>query len=271
MGHGKDIMAEAFAVVSLVQTIVDLTKIATVVVKRLNEYNNNVADLPECFQHMSNQLPILIRIVNSFQERRDNGEFSKGTEAMVAPVVIASKAKLEELDTLLAEMSPDKGSRWEKAKKAIRSVGVQKKVDQYASVIKEYIQCLNAFQTDQLTDQMKMLSQSMERYRIEQRQMGVNADQMRLLSHLIEQQHFQQQKSEVKTLESHGHRQPIWMPEFGENHDFVGRETVMKEISERFETEMKRVAVTGIGGVGYVRLVWLACNLASTLTRRQQI
>jgi hypothetical protein len=39
---------------------------------------------------------------------------------------------------------------------------------------------------------------------------------------------------------------------YKKDDNFVGRDHIMREIRERFENKIPRVALTGIGGVGYV-------------------
>ena len=53
------------------------------------------------------------------------------------------------------------------------------------------------------------------------------------------------------------------MLNFDQEEDFVGREEVMGEIGRRFDTNANRVALTGIGGVGYVSGHFPPCLLHS--------
>ena len=45
-------------------------------------------------------------------------------------------------------------------------------------------------------------------------------------------------------------RKTCFMVKFDRDPNFIGREDIMKEIGERLKMQQRRVAITGIGGVG---------------------
>jgi hypothetical protein len=48
-------------------------------------------------------------------------------------------------------------------------------------------------------------------------------------------------------------RKPYFMVRYQTDDDFIGREEIMEEISQRFKRK-NRVAIAGMGGVGYAFL-----------------
>ncbi|MCJ1345259.1 hypothetical protein MMC31_003465, partial [Peltigera leucophlebia] len=102
-------MAEAIAVISFVSAVWSLADHGTKVVKRLNEFKTNVRDLPQSLIHISDQLPLLIDTVNRLHNHREGATASATA------------------------------STWEKGLKAVKSVGYQKAVDEFAEVIDRYL------------------------------------------------------------------------------------------------------------------------------------
>lgn len=222
-------MAEAIAAIGLVHTIIDLAEFGRKVVKRLNEFKNNVQDLPEAFQHIGNQLPILMRIANSLEERAKNGDFAPDAQKDLEQVVQALKKELLDLDALLAKILPSaRASTWEKGVKAVKSIKAQKSVDSYSTVIQTYVQTLSNFQVADHANQMRIIIDFVKQLRL------AESDSPRESSHVTPP------------------RKRVWMLEFDGDEDFVGREQTIAEVVRKFETNASRVAVVGVGGVGYV-------------------
>ena len=222
-------MAEAIAALSLVQAIIGLTELGRTVVKRLNEFKNNVQDLPEAFQHIGNQLPILMRIANSLEERANSGDFAPDAEKDLEQVIKALKKELLDLDALLCKILPSaRASTWEKGVKAVKSIKAQKSVDTYSTVIQAYVQTLSNFQIADHANQMRIIIDFVKQLKL------AESDSLREPSHVTPP------------------RKAVWMLEFDGDEDFVGREETIAEVSTKFETNASRVAVVGVGGVGYV-------------------
>ena len=217
-------MAEAVALLGLISSIAQVIDFSTRVVKRLDEFMTNVKDLPQYFQHISNQLPIVIDVVKNLQRRVGSGDFDSETQMDLERVIKALDKELEALDALFYSILPSaQASTWGKSVKAVTSVKAQKGAEYHASVIQGYLNSLNAFQIAHSSCQIKTLIDSFER-----------------------------QKTERQGSISTQARKPLWMLPFDSDEDFVGREGIMGEIERRFKTKADRVAVVGIGGVGYV-------------------
>jgi hypothetical protein len=218
----QSIMAEAIAVISFVSAVWSLADFGMGVVKRLNEFKTNVHDLPQTFLHISDQLPLLIDTVNRLHDQAKDGHLSPQTEKALGPVVEGVHAQLTQLDSVLVKVLPSaKASTWEKGLKVVRSLKAQKTVDNFASVIDRYVSNLTAYQTTQNGDLIKTLINLIERMNSPQLQ-GVQVAPPRKL----------------------------FMVRYQTDEDFIGREEIMEEIRRRFGRK-NRVAIAGIGGVGY--------------------
>lgn len=213
-------MAEAIAVISFVSAVWSLADHGTKVVKRLNEFRTNVRDLPQSLIHISDQLPLLIDTVNRLHNQARDGNLSSATEKALQPVVDGIHAQVTKLDSILAKVLPSaKASTWEKGLKAVKSLGCQKAVDEFALVIDRYVLNLAAYQTT------------------------FNGELIKTLINLIEQRSSQQPQMVQP-------RKPCFMVRYQTDEDFIGRDNIMDEIGQRFKTK-NRVVIAGIGGVGY--------------------
>ena len=213
-------MAEAIAVISFISAVASLTNYGKIVVKRLNDFRSNVRDLPGVFLYIGHQLPLLITTVDKIYERAKNGDIDVETEAALRPVVDGVQEQLRELDVVLVKVLPSaKASTWGKGIKALKSPGYEKTVREIASVIDRYALNLTAYQTVSNGNLIAKLTQR------------ISFDQ-----------HPPIQVMPVKTA--------CFMLRYESDNDFLGQEHRMAEIERRFETD-SRVALAGIGGVGY--------------------
>jgi hypothetical protein len=215
---------EAIAAVSFVSVVWSLADYGTRVVQRLNEFRANVRDLPQSFLHISDQLPLLIETVNRLHDQAKDGGLNPMTKAALRPVVEGIHAQVKQLDTILVKVLPSaKASTWEKGLKAVKSLAYQKTVDDFASVIDRYVSNLTLYQTTQ------------------------NGDLIKHLISLIERTSF----PESQAVQAVPRKKPYFMVRYQIDEDFIGREKIMEEIGRRFGRK-NRVAIAGIGGVGYV-------------------
>lgn len=219
-------MAEAIAVISFVSALFALADYGTKVLQRLNECKTSVRDLPRSFSHIRNQLPLLIGTVNDLRSRANAGGLSPETETALRLVVEGILAEVKGLNSILVKVVPSNtASNWEKGLKAIKSLGYQKTVDDFASVIEGYVSNLTLYQAT------------------------YNGDLIKILINLVEQKSSRRPQEVQVTLR----RKPCFMVRHQIDEDFVGREEIMEEIQRRFRT-INRVAITGLSGVGYAFL-----------------
>lgn len=216
-------MAEAIAVISFVSAACSLADYVTRVAKRLNEFRTNVHDLPQTFLHISDQLPLLADTVHRLHQQAKDGHLSQQTVTVLRPVVEGILAQLTQLESVLDKVLPSaKASTWEKGIKAVRSLKAQKAVDDFASVIDRYVLNLTVYQTTH------------------------NGDLIKILINLIERM----KSPQLHDVQLAPPRKPYFTVRYQTDEDFCGREKIMEEIRRRFGSK-SRVAIAGIGGVGY--------------------
>ena len=151
-------MAEAIAVIGFVSAIASLADYGERVVKRLNEFRRNVKELPQSFLHISVQLPLLVDIIHRLHDQSKKGELTPTTEGFLKPVLDGLRQEIRKLDAVLGKILPSAdASTWGKSVKALKSVGVQKDVDAFAAIIRDYVANLTAFQTTHNSDLIRRL------------------------------------------------------------------------------------------------------------------
>ena len=69
---------------------------------------------------------------------------------------------------------------------------------------------------------------------------------------LVEAAKGKEREKKRKTGSVEEERKRLWMLDVDREEDFVGREEVMREIREGHDGGARRVAIVGVGGVGYV-------------------
>ena len=215
-------MAEAIAAISIVSSILSLVTFGDTVIKRLNEFMSNVQDLPECFSHISIQLPLLVDVAQRLYEQGKQDEIGAPTQRALLPVIQGLCTEIKKLDDVLQRVLPSaKASTWQKGVKAIKSIGLQKDVEGFAAVIRDYVSNLTAFQATH------------------------NGDLIRDLSILLKNQGLT-----TSTVALPASSKAVWMVMYDIDEDFIGRDGIIETIQLQFEGQRRRVAVAGIGGVG---------------------
>ena len=140
-------MAEAFAIIGVVQAALSLVSYGGKIAKRMDEFNHNVKGLPESFVKIRNHLPLLLNIVEILQKEASLGELNANTVPLLVPVLEDLRKEIVSFDeNLLKALPSPHASNREKIVKAIRGVGIQKKIDEFRSSIQDYLNTLAAFQ-----------------------------------------------------------------------------------------------------------------------------
>ena len=228
-------MAEAFAIVGLVQAALSLVSYGGKIVKRMDEFNHNVKGLPESFGKIRDRLPLLLRTVEILQGQASRSELNANTEPLLIPVLDGLRKDIISFDeTLLKVLPSPHASNREKIAKAIKSVGIQKKIDEFWSSIQDYINTLTAFQH------------------------ANNANSLRELMAMVEGR--LDRPAEPPTYEASvpsvpkPKRNPVWMVKYDLEEDFVGRDDIMTTIEKQLTENNHRASLAGIGGVGKSRI-----------------
>ena len=228
-------MAEAFAIVGVVQAALALVSYGAKIVKRMDEFKHNVKGLPESFVKIRNQLPLLLSIIDHIQRQASNGELNADTEALLMPVLEGLRKDIIGFDeTLLKVLPSPHASNKEKIAKAIRGVGIQKKIDEFRSSIQDYLNTLTAFQHTRHADSFREL--------------------MAMIEGRAERPMEPPNYEALVTSVPMPKLDPVWMVKYDLEEDFVGRDGIMSTIEKQLMEGNHRAALAGIGGVGKSRI-----------------
>lgn len=222
-------MAEAFAIIGVVQAALSLVNYGGNIVKRMNEFNHNVKGMPESFVKIRTQLPLLLHNVENLEA--SHGELSPSIETVLIPVLDGLRKDIVSFDETLLKVlpSPDASNR-EKMTKAIRGVGIQKKIDEFWSSIQSYSNTLTAFQQTSHAESLRGLKKRLERP--------------------AEPPAYEALVPSVPKAKLN----PVWMVKYDLEEDFVGRDGIMGIIEKQLTEGNHRAALAGIGGVGKSRI-----------------
>ncbi|KAL9086085.1 MAG: hypothetical protein Q9165_007297 [Trypethelium subeluteriae] len=136
-------MAEALAVVSIVANIVQLVDFGSCVLKRLEEYQFKLGDIPEAFRHIKAELPVLLDALQETQSRIDAGSVREETKKALLPAIEGCRVQIRLLDDVISKVIPAASDSWiRRGGKAVRSLHYDAKVERLTVVIRGYIQTL---------------------------------------------------------------------------------------------------------------------------------
>lgn len=138
-----DDMAEALAVVGIVANIIQLVDFGSRALKRLEEYQSELGDIPEGFRHIKTELPILLDALRQTKAAVDAGSMQDESKKALLPAVEGCAVQIKALDDVIAKALPVLGdSRIRRGRKALRSFRYDAKVEKITAVIRGYIQTL---------------------------------------------------------------------------------------------------------------------------------
>ena len=140
-------MAEALAIVGLVSSIVQLVDFSSKIVHRLNEFHSSLDEVPKSFRDIKIELPLLVDTLERTKKQTEDGRFSKDTQEAIRSVVKGCQSQVEQLNDVLEETLPSKGdSSWRRGRKALSSIGQEKKTQQITMTFRNYVQTLTYHQ-----------------------------------------------------------------------------------------------------------------------------
>src|SRR5437016_12028344 len=140
-------MAEAFAIVGLVSSIVQFVDFSSKIVHRLNEFQSSLDEVPKSFRDTKIELPLLVDTLERTKQQAEDGCFSKNTQEAICGVLKGCQLQVERLNDVFEETLPTKGdSSWRRKTKALLSISQEKKVHQITTTFRNYIQTLTYHQ-----------------------------------------------------------------------------------------------------------------------------
>ena len=138
-----DEMAEALAVVGIVANIIQLVDFGSRVLKRLEEYQSGLGDIPEVFYHIKAELPVLLDALRQTKAVIDAGSMQDDSKKALIPAVEGCGIQIQLLDDVIVKALPASGDSWAtRGRKALGSLRYDAKVEKITAVVRGYIQTL---------------------------------------------------------------------------------------------------------------------------------
>lgn len=102
-------MAEAFAVVAVVSSIVQLVDFTSKIVSRLHEFQSDTSEIPKSLGQLKAELPMLEHSLNQIRLAIDRSILPKDCVPTLLPVISGVDESLREIDSILAKTLPKTG------------------------------------------------------------------------------------------------------------------------------------------------------------------
>ena len=208
-------MAE-LAAIGLASSIIQFVDFGIKVVVRLHEFESaiNSGQDPKPYRDIRIELPLLIDTLRQTQEQAERGQIDDQRAKSLLPVIQGCYDQVRQLDQMLQVLPTAQESTWRRSIKVISSIRKDKKFSEIVQTLKEYVQFLTYHQaaTGPASPPAYEVPRSLY----------------------------------VETTVD-----PVFLVPFERDRNFVGRSDLISEIDEKFG-KCRRVALSGIGGVGYV-------------------
>ena len=210
-------MAEPVTAIGLAVNIIQLVQWAAEIVKRLDEYQRRVDEVPKVFRDIKTELPLLLNTLSETQKQAEHGFLDEDTQKALLPVIDGCRTQCGRLDEVLVKTLPTASDhRWERGVKALSSVHQEKKVKSIVETVRGYIHVLTYHQ-------------------------ATRAGRLNLGEYL------HSTRSRPPEPES----QKAFLVPFERDCGYIDRTGIINQLDERLKTH-RRVSLAGIGGVGYV-------------------
>ena len=99
-------MAEALAVVSIVANIIQIVDFGSRVLKRLEEYQSKLGEIPEAFRHVKAELPVLLDALQQTRVVIYTGSIRDETKNVLLPDVEGCGVQIKAIDDVITEVLP---------------------------------------------------------------------------------------------------------------------------------------------------------------------
>jgi len=225
-------MAEALAVIGLVSSIVQFIDFGTKIIRRLEEFTSNAADVPKTFRSIQAQLPLMIDALERTGAQSDAGRISDQSAHALKPVIDDSLEQVRFLAHILDKAIPaTDASTLQKRLKAFKSLAYDKDVQDCIDRLQGNIHTLIFHQTTRHSDICDKLAQELKRLTLHS----------------------------SSTTEKYAFGLNLGNAPHIEEELFVGRESDLRQLREwllpRGELlSQSVVALSGLGGVGKTQL-----------------
>jgi hypothetical protein len=222
-------MAEALAIVGIVANITQLVDFGSRVLKRLEEYQSQLGDIPEAFRHIKAELPVLLDALRQTEAATDAGSMQDESKKALLPAVEGCGIQIKLLNDVIEKALPlSSDSRFIRGRKALRSLRYDTKVEKITAVIRGYIQTLtyHAASLRPLAGMTPLVFYSCSKHH----------------SYLYSDRSFLIDRTLPRLT-------PSSTVPFRRDPHFVDRK-ILAEIHSKSQQSASRVALVGLGGVG---------------------
>jgi uncharacterized protein YeeX (DUF496 family) len=141
-------MAEAVAVIGLVSAIGQLVDYGTKMIKRPNEFQSDIDQVPKTFRDIKNPLPLLLNTLQQIKAQAETNDIDENTQKTILSVIEGYKSQVQSLDDILITILPAKSDfKWRREIKVFRNINQEKDVQQIVERLQTYVSTLTYHQT----------------------------------------------------------------------------------------------------------------------------
>ncbi|PQE33805.1 ankyrin repeat protein [Rutstroemia sp. NJR-2017a WRK4] len=139
-------MAEAFGVVGIVSSIVQLASFTSKVVVRLNEFHSSINEVPKSIRYITVELGLLETTLQQIKEVIDSGLIEVEKSTILTPTILSCNEQIAEIDSILSRLLPKQtDGRTKKTLKSLDSVFQDGKIQNITKSIQRYIRTLTFY------------------------------------------------------------------------------------------------------------------------------
>lgn len=253
-------MAEALAIIGLASAIVQFIDFGTRVLRQLHRLNDEVSNGPQAYQDIRTRLPLMLDLVKKIRLQIEAGEVAENSQAVMLPVLRSCIAQVQQLEEIFVKALPQTAdSSWSRGKKAFLGVIKESEVEKIDLVLKTNFDLLvhsgmyhsmsRIENKDSASLQQQMINvviSSPQNYAPQ----GYAAPQSYAPESYAQSEQDYKLRSGSLSSQPPSYA-PVFMVPFQRDPKFLERQSIMENIKSKFKAS-RRVALAGLGGVGYV-------------------
>ena len=248
-------MAEVIAVIGLASALMSFVDFGSKVIRQLRQLEDDISESPQVLRNVRTRLPLMLDLVQKILLQLGAGGVEKSTQEHMLPIVQSCVKQAEHLETLIQKTLPGThDSAWKRGRKAVVGVLGEGEIQRIDAALKLNFDLLVQADTLQSLTRLDRAgsAQSTSSFMMSPT-VNVNLiqdDRRRLSSYdgLSLHEELRKSFSELQRIESHA-AQSLFMVPFQRDSNFLGRQSILDEISKRFQTQ-KCVSMAGLGGIG---------------------
>lgn len=146
-------MAEAFATVGLVASIIQFVDFSQRFLRRLKEYQDKTNKLPLTFQAIQIQLPLIVDGLKVIETRAKKKGLPHESFHSIQPILEACRKEIEKLDEIFSRLSlPLNASLLSRGSRVMKTFRYDNDVQRSAVLLKDLVQMLILYQVIMASD-----------------------------------------------------------------------------------------------------------------------